>query len=261
MKKIIKSKWFEAFCILVILLLAFGVRLYKIQNPLDDWHAWRQSDTATVSQIYVDHGIDLLNPRYYDISPTQTGVYNPEGLRFVEFPIFNLINVVLFKINEFVKPANGFTLEVWARLISVFCAVGSTFFLYLIGKKFADKRVGLLAAFFYAILPYNIYFTRVILPEPMTVFLFTTSLWAFLKYTERESKFNLFLSAILFSLAMLLKPFIFFYFPVYLYLLVKKYGWIIVRTGFLLRTGFLMMMESDLSLPGGDGFLGRDLDI
>src|SRR5947207_1424896 len=98
MKKIIKSKLFEAFCILVILLLAFGVRLYKIQNPLDDWHAWRQSDTATVSQIYVDHGIDLLNPRYYDVSPTQPGVYNPEGLRFVEFPIFNLINVVLFKL-------------------------------------------------------------------------------------------------------------------------------------------------------------------
>src|SRR6266404_5216605 len=110
-----KSKKFEVLCLFIILVGAFGVRLYKINNPLDDWHAWRQADTATVSQIYVDYGINLLYPRYYDVSPTQTGFYNPQGLRFVEFPIYNLLNVIAFK--AFPK----FSLEVWARLISVFC--------------------------------------------------------------------------------------------------------------------------------------------
>ncbi len=217
--KFAKTSKFEYLVLFVILVGAFGVRLYKINNPLDDWHAWRQSDTATVSRIYLDNGIDLLNPRYYDISPTQTGVYNPQGLRFVEFPIFNLLNVIAF------KAVPRFSLEVWGRLLSVFSAVGSSFFLYLIGKKFLGKWGGILSAFFYAFLPYNIYFTRVILPEPMTVFFTVASLWFFIVYLDKQSKTYLLLTAILFSLAMLLKPFIAFYFPVYIFLLVKKWGW------------------------------------
>jgi len=217
-KKISKTRKFEYFVLLIILIGAFGVRLYKINSPLDDWHAWRQADTATVSQIYVDYGINLLKPRYYDVSPTQTGVYNPEGLRFVEFPIYNLLNVLAFKAFP------RFSLEVWARLISVASAVGSTFFLYLIGKKFLGKWGGLTSAFFYAFTPYNIYFTRVILPEPMTVFFITASIWFFLVYVDRESKLNLFLSAILFAFAMLLKPFVLFYFPVYIFVFLRKFG-------------------------------------
>lgn len=210
---------FEIVCLTIILIAAFAVRLYKITNPVADWHAWRQADTATVSQIYLDQGIDLLKPRYYDLSPTQTGVYNPTGLRFVEFPIFNLLNVIGFK--SFPR----FSLELWARLISVSASIGSTFFLYLIGKKLIDKWVGLLSAFFYAFIPYNIYFTRVILPEPMTVFFLVTSIWFFLKFTEKKSSFNLYLSSTFLALSLLLKPFVIFYFPLYLYLLVKKFGW------------------------------------
>ena len=96
-EKLFSAKWFEYFILFIILIGCFGVRYYKINNPLDDWHAWRQADTATVSQIYIDYGINLLTPRYYDVSPTQTGVYNPKGLRFVEFPIYNLLNVLAFK--------------------------------------------------------------------------------------------------------------------------------------------------------------------
>ncbi len=212
-------KKLEYIILILILVGAFGVRLIHITNPLDDWHAWRQVDTISVSQIYVDRGINLLKPQYYDVSPTQTGYYNPQGLRFVEFPIYNLINVLAF------KTFHHFTLEVWARLISVICAVGSAFFLYLIGKEFLGKWGGLLAAFFYAFIPYNIYFTRVILPEPMAVFFTVSSLWFFIMFIKRKNSLILFLSMFLFAMAMLLKPFVAFYFPVYLYLLVKKFGW------------------------------------
>lgn len=218
-KKFINSKFFEISCLVLILIGAFGIRLYKINNPLDDWHSWRQADTVSVSRVYLDYGLNLLNPRYYDLSPTQTGYYNPKGLRFVEFPIFNLLNIIAF------KALPRFSLEEWGRLISVFSAVGSSFFLYLIGKKWLNKWGGLLSAFFYAFIPYNIYFTRVILPEPMAVFFTVSSLWFFICYVDKERKLNLFLSAILFSLAMLLKPYLAFYFPVYLYILIKKFGW------------------------------------
>ena len=218
-KKTTSSKWFHYFVLFVILLGAFGVRLYKINNPVGDWHAWRQADTITVSQVYLDYGINLMSPRYYDLSPTQTGVYNPQGLRFVEFPIFNLINVLAFKAMP------RFSLEVWARLISIVSAVGTTFFLYLIGKKFLGKAGGLISAFFYAFIPYNIYFTRVILPEPMAVFFIVSSIWFFIVFCERKRTFYVLLSAILFALGMLLKPFIFLYFPVYILLSVRAFGW------------------------------------
>lgn len=217
--KIINKKWIEYLILTAILVGAFAVRLYKINNPVGDWHAWRQADTISVSQIYVDYGINLLMPRYYDISPTQTGFYNPQGLRFVEFPMFNLFNVLLF------KNFHHFSLEVWARLISITSAVGSTFFLYLIGKKFLGKWGGLISAFFYAFIPYNIYFTRVILPEPLAVFFVVSSIWFFIVFVEHKSRLSLFLSSALLAMGLLLKPFVIFYFPIYFYLLINKFGW------------------------------------
>ena len=55
----------------------------------------------------------------------------------------------------------------------------------LIGKKWLGTWGGILAAFFYSFIPYNIYFTRVILPEPLAVFFTISSLWFFVKYIEQ----------------------------------------------------------------------------
>src|SRR5258708_24228809 len=93
LSRIIQTKWFEYLVLFVIIAGAFGIRYYRITNPVADWHAWRQADTVSVSRIYLDYGINLLYPRYYDVSPTQTGSINTQGLRFVEFPIFNLVKV------------------------------------------------------------------------------------------------------------------------------------------------------------------------
>ena len=52
----------------IILLFGLAVRLYKINNPVADWHSWRQADTASVSRNFVKSGINLLYPTYDDIS-------------------------------------------------------------------------------------------------------------------------------------------------------------------------------------------------
>ncbi len=208
----------EYVLLLAILTLGFLVRLYKIDSPIADWHSWRQADTASVTRIYIQEGIDLLYPRYHDISSIQTGIYNEMGFRFVEFPIFNVIHALV---------ATGFdqlTLETWGRLVSVFSALISGVFLYLIGKRLLGKWGGLLSAFYFLLLPFNIYFTRVILPEPMAVTFGVISLYLFMKFMDEEKDAALFLSGAFLALAMLIKPFVFFFTLPMIYLVYKKHG-------------------------------------
>ena len=71
----INTKKVEYFLFSLILILGFVVRLYKINNPVADWHSWRQADTASVTRIYVQNGINLLS-RVITIFP----VFRPEYL-------------------------------------------------------------------------------------------------------------------------------------------------------------------------------------
>ena len=62
-----------------IIILGLIIRLYKINTPLLDWHSFRQVDTASVSRYFLRDGINMLEPRYHDISRVQSGMFNPEG--------------------------------------------------------------------------------------------------------------------------------------------------------------------------------------
>jgi len=216
--QIINTKKFEYFLLSIILILGFVVRLYKINNPIADWHSWRQADTASVTRVYIRDGMNLLLPRYHDISSIQTGKFNPSGYRMVEFPFYNATVTVLF--NSF----HHFSLEVWSRLITILCAVTTALFLYLIGKRFLGSWGGILSAFFYLFIPFNIYFTRVILPDPMGVMFGIISLWAFIKFFDDKGDIFLYLSAIFFAAMLLIKPYLGFYGLPIIYLAIKKYG-------------------------------------
>src|SRR5436190_23760701 len=84
--------------LVLIFVLGFLVRLYRFNNPIADWHAWRQGDTNAVSAIYARDGIDFLHPRFFDLSNVASGYENLKGLRFVEFPIYNAAQAFLFRI-------------------------------------------------------------------------------------------------------------------------------------------------------------------
>lgn len=214
------TRFFEYFLVILLFVGGFGVRLWKINNPIADWHSWRQVDTASVSRIYVEEGIDILRPRYYDISSVQTGIFNEGGLRYVEFPIFNVIHALAFKY----VPLLSF--EAWGRMISILSSMLSFVFIYLLGKKVYGKWVGLTAGFLFLFIPYNIYFSRVILPEPMAVMFVTGSLYFFVDFIEGGKAWKLYFSGILLALAASLKPFVYFYGLPMLYLAVKKWGWV-----------------------------------
>lgn len=195
----------EYFILSFILLLGLVMRLYRIDNPIADWHSWRQADTSAVSRNFVKDGINMFNPQYDDVSSIQSGMDNPTGIRMVEFPIYNALHAIIF------KTFGVFSLEKWGRLLTIFIALTTAIFLYLLGRKHYSSKVGLLAAFFYCLLPFNIYFTRVVLPDPLGVLFAVSALYFF--------GINNIISAILFALAFLQKP----YFGVYLLPLIPEF--------------------------------------
>lgn len=192
-----------------------------------DWHSWRQADTSAVTRNYVKLGFNLLYPRYDDLSNIASGKDNPLGYRFVEFPVYNAITFFLYII--FTRLS--FTIEIWGRLLSIFSSLASIYLIYLITKSFLNIRVALLAPFFFAVLPYNIYYSRVILPEPMMVTFSLGMIYFFEKWLEQNAKTQIktqkyfTLSAILAAGAILVKPYaLFLYLPMG-YLAWRQHRW------------------------------------
>lgn len=210
----------EFFLFITILFLSFVVRLYRIDNPIADWHSWRQADTASVTRIFVEDGIDLLHPRYHDLSKIPSGKENPYGYRFVEFPIYNATVAIAFQIFD------TFTLDVWGRLVTIFGSLLSIIFLFLLTRKYLGVRVAFLTAFFAGFLPYNIYYSRVILPDPAVVSAILGGTFFFDQWVEKNIKYRIpFALAVLFTaVALLLKPFALFFTLPMVYLAYRRWG-------------------------------------
>lgn len=221
---------------LLFLILSLGLilRLYKINNPIADWHSWRQADTASVTRIYLEEGIDLLRPRYHDISNIASGYDNPKGWRFVEFPIYNALHALLYKAYP------QFPLEKWGRITSALISLASAIFVFLLGKRFLGNVQGLLSTFFFVALPFNMYFSRAILPEPLAVFFTVAALWIFVHWIDHKKLQWAIVSGALFSLALLIKPYAGFYMIPMLYLALATFGLrsVLTQTGLWLFVGF-----------------------
>jgi len=213
----VRLSW-QSLCIAALMILSFVVRLYRIDEPLADWHAWRQADTAAVSRNFVQDGINVLYPRYDDISNIQTGFNNPEGYRFVEFPLYNAIHAF------FVRQMPIFTIEVWGRLLTALVSTSAVLGIYLVGKRIMGTGGALAAGFAYGLLPYSIYYGRVILPDPHMTALVVWGSYAFFRAVENKSLFWWCLSALLSAAALLIKPFAAFFFPVYLAVAWRRWG-------------------------------------
>lgn len=202
MFKLIRSQYLY---LLLIIVLAFGVRLYKINNPVADWHSWRQADTAAVARDFYKEGFNPLLPKFDDMSDV-SGRYgvNLGRFRFVEFPIYPAIVYATYLLHGGVD-------ETLARLVSVFFSLGSLVLLYLITRKYFGVATALLTALLWAVLPYNIYYSRVILPEPSLLF-FCLGMFYFVDRWIKENGWGLYLLSLIFmACAFLTKPMAIFY--------------------------------------------------
>lgn len=195
--------------LILILVLAFFLRLYKIENPVADWHSWRQADTAAVARNFYQEEFNPFLPRGDDMSVISElkPQLNLNRYRFVEFPIYPSLVYFAYLINGGVD-------EKLARLISVIFSLGSIIFLFFIVKRYSTAVHALLSSFIFAVLPFSIFYSRVILPEPSLIF-FSLGMFYFLDRWIYEDKLRLMLWAIFFTAcAFLTKPMaVFFLLP------------------------------------------------
>ena len=214
-------KKLEVFILLVILLGGFLVKLYKFTSPIADWHSWRQADTSAVSRNLVAN-FDVLHPKFDDLSKGVSLIDNPQGYRFVEFPIYNVLQAGLFKTSHIL------TIEEWGRLITIFSSFASSLFVYLIVRRRQSEVSALVAAFFMSFLPYNIYYGRTILPDVSMVAASLGGIYFFDKWVEENSKLktqNYFIiTIVLTAVALLLKPFAAFFTLPMIVIAYQKYG-------------------------------------
>lgn len=212
--------------LILIVILGVVCRFYRFNNPIADWHSWRQADTSAVSRNLLQSGFDLLHPTYDDISNIQTGKDNPKGYRYVEFPIYNFFQAGLYKIFGLL------TLEEWGRIVSIIFSLAGSIFMYLLVKKRSGRLPAFAVVFFYTLLPYNIYYSRAILPDTAMVTSSLGGIYFLDKFTTlklEHSNFKAFLvltlSVIFMASALLFKPYAIFYFLPLAALVFTEFRW------------------------------------
>lgn len=207
----LKQKYVFWSTLVGVIFLTIVLRLYHITYPVADWHSWRQVDTAAVARNFIRFGVDPLRPRYDDLSNIQSGKDNPQGYRMVEFPIYQLVSVYVWKLLPFVS------IEIVLRLVMIASAVGSAVVLVFLVRETVDDLTGIIAGILFAVLPYSVYYTRAILPDGFMLFWALLSVYA-ISRAMRKSPGDMrlvFWGSIAGGIALLVKPVaVFLLFPV-----------------------------------------------
>lgn len=209
-------KKLEVLALLILTLLALSLRLYKIDRPIADWHSWRQADTAAVARNFIKEGFNPFIPKFDDMSTQTNRLDNPNRFRFVEFPVYNSVIAAVWSITGISVMS--------ARLTTVIITLLSMICLYFIVRNFSGSLTAFLAAFYFAVIPYNVFYSSAILPGPMMVFCLLGAYLTFIYWLKNENNRYLFvISAIFSGLAILTWPIALFFTLPLIYLVWDKY--------------------------------------
>lgn len=206
------SNWLRKDTIIIslLLLMALTFRLYKISIPLADYHSWRQADTLAVSRNFVNEGFNLLYPKYDDLSNIQSGKENPQGLRLVEFPLYNAIVAFLYKLGQFIP------IEIYGRMVTVSSSLIILSIIYYFVLREVHRLAALVSSLIYAVFPFFVWTGRIVLPETTALSFAFMSLFVLYLWSHENNNLKsivlIILSSSLFSLSLLMKPMTIFFF-------------------------------------------------
>jgi 4-amino-4-deoxy-L-arabinose transferase-like glycosyltransferase len=167
----VRISWF-AIAMIAILLLAAGLRLHGIHNPLLDHPNWRQGDTASIARNF-----DRL--RYNPMYPQTNYDGPPPNYVELELQIVPFLAATLYK---------GFGVhEIFGRLIVLGFSLATVGILGLFGRwLFSSWQAGIAGALAYAIMPGSIYYGRTYTPDCAMVFFLTAALYAIARFLVED---------------------------------------------------------------------------
>ncbi len=181
-----------AFILLIILILALVLRTYKLNDPgltFDELStlAW------TSSNMYEDK---FVNEPYKAAELVSTIIKHAAGTGSYP-PVYYLF--VASWVN-----LGGNTSEIFLRLLTVLLSLVAIVYTYLLGKLLFNEKVGLLAAFFFSIIPYSIFWARQAVNYHITATFFLMSIF----YSIKLLKYNKIGSIILYAISSCLLIFV-----------------------------------------------------
>ena len=217
-----------------VLLLALILRLYYLDVGLQQAAWWDAADYLSSAKIL---GGKLATSGGYDWTATR--------------PIFlGLMWGTFFRLG----------LGEWSlHLFEIFFAVLGTFFVYLLGKEYYNKSVGLIAALIFSVFYLHLFYTiRLMSDVPAIAMWFGSAYFFYRGFVKEEgNKFKI-LSAAFLSMALFMRAATIFEIPVFgLWLLIAKklkflkdkYFWYSVFAAFLV---FLPNLISIMIIHGGN---------
>jgi 4-amino-4-deoxy-L-arabinose transferase-like glycosyltransferase len=181
-----RGKWL----VILIVLTAFVVRLIGIDQPFIDPWSWRQSDVAAIARNFLENGFHFTRPQI-------DWAGNERGFVGTEFPVLPFVAALFYRsagVQEWIGRIQGV----------LFFVLALPFFFALVRRIFGEV-IALWATFFYAFTPLSIVASRAFMPDVPSLSLGIIGIYFFLRWVEEERFRWLIFSAILVSLAFLIK--------------------------------------------------------
>ncbi len=210
MKQKVKATYW---LLLALVLIGLLFRLYKVDNSLTEWFSWRQTDTAAVGKFFLKNGFNLLRPQYYDLSNIQSGMDNPQGWRFVEFPLYSAAFAFLY------QAIGLFSFEVWARLVTIVLSLTTLAVVYYLLDQEYGRWEAFFGGLFFAISPFIVFYSRAILPDMPAVSLAMMAVFFFYLFAKHHRGWAFPAGTVFFALSLLVKPTAIFFAIIPLYLI------------------------------------------
>jgi 4-amino-4-deoxy-L-arabinose transferase-like glycosyltransferase len=174
----------------LILVLALTLRLYHVTYPFLDHHSWRQTDTAAVARnFYRDHFV-LLRPEMDRFGSGPSVV----ELELQVTPFLTSLLYVVWGVRDWV-----------GRIVPILFSLGSVVYFYRLVALHFSERLALFSTFVFAILPLNVFFSRVLMPEAGALFFTIAAVYHFSAYLEKETTVEYALATVFAALAFLSK--------------------------------------------------------
>lgn len=176
--------------LLTILLLSLAARLINLSGPPVGQHQWRQADTAGVARAY---------------ARAETGFFHPvvewrgdtTGTAETEFPLYQYATGLAQRF---------LGLHDWVpRTLSILAGAATLAFFYLLVRLRSGPETAAWSLAVLALLPLLTFYSRTIQPDTWMLAAFTGSIYCMARWAARGRAAWLLASAVLASLAILLK--------------------------------------------------------